>query len=192
MNYRFHHISTFEVYGAIDETGLFEEITRYTLNFQYSSGKESSDFIVRAYHHTFGMNTSISNCSNNYITKQHSEKLISIIVQKALNLQSILIYGDSKNIHDWLFVLHQCKRIDLFYHKGKLGDTYNIGGRNERTNLEIVNHICEYLDKKQPKSKCSFKDQITFVQDRDVYERCFAIDATKIENELAWKASEDF
>ena len=189
---RFHHISTDEVYGTLGETGLFEEETPYAPNSPYSAAKASSDFLVRAYFHTYGMNVTTSNCSNNYGPKQHNEKLIPVIIRKAINGENIPIYGDGKNIRDWLYVLDHCIGIDLVYHTGKTGETYNIGGRNEKTNLDIVNHICEYLDKKKPKSKGSYKDQITFVQDRAGHDRRYAIDATKIEKELGWKAQENF
>ncbi len=189
---RFHHISTDEVYGTLGETGLFKETTPYAPNSPYSAAKASSDFIVRAYHHTYGMDVTTSNCSNNYGPKQHNEKLIPVIIRKAINGENIPIYGDGKNIRDWLYVLDHCKGIDMVFHKGKSGETYNIGGRNEKTNLEIVHHICEILDKKKPENKESYKKQITFVQDRAGHDRRYAIDATKIENELAWKADEDF
>ncbi|NOQ24391.1 MAG: dTDP-glucose 4,6-dehydratase [Bacteroidales bacterium] len=189
---RFHHISTDEVYGTLGETGLFEETTPYAPNSPYSAAKASSDLLVRAYNHTYGMDVTTSNCSNNYGPKQHNEKLIPVIIRKALNGENIPIYGDGKNIRDWLYVLDHCIGIDLVYHTGKSGETYNIGGRNEKTNMEIVNHICEYLDKKQPKSQGSFKDQITFVQDRAGHDRRYAIDASKIEKELGWKANENF
>jgi len=189
---RFHHISTDEVYGTLGATGLFKETTPYAPNSPYSAAKASSDFLVRAYHHTYGMNVTTSNCSNNYGPKQHNEKLIPVIIRKALNGENIPIYGDGKNIRDWLYVLDHCKGIDLVYHKGKNGETYNIGGHNEKTNLEIVNHICEILDKKQAKPAGSYKEQITFVKDRAGHDRRYAIDATKIENELGWKAEENF
>jgi dTDP-glucose 4,6-dehydratase len=189
---RFHHISTDEVYGTLGKTGLFKETTAYAPNSPYSAAKASSDFLVRAYHHTYGMNVTTSNCSNNYGPKQHNEKLIPVIIRKAINGESIPIYGDGKNVRDWLYVLDHCIGIDVVYHKGQSGETYNIGGRNEKTNLEIVNHICEYLDKKQPKSQGSYKDQITFVKDRAGHDRRYAIDASKIEKELGWKANENF
>jgi len=191
-NCRFHHISTDEVYGTLGETGLFEEETPYAPNSPYSAAKASSDFLVRAYFHTYGMDVTTSNCSNNYGPKQNGEKLIPVIIRKAINGDDIPIYGDGKNIRDWLYVLDHCVGIDLTYHKGKSGETYNIGGRNEMTNMDIVNHICEYLDKKQPKKTGSYKDQITFVQDRAGHDRRYAIDATKIEKELGWKADENF
>jgi len=188
---RFHHISTDEVYGTLNETDLFTEKTPYAPNSPYSASKASSDMIVRSYQETYGMNTVITNCSNNYGPKQHDEKLIPTIIRKALAGESIPIYGDGKNIRDWLYVLDHCKGIDLVYHTGKEGNVYNIGGRNERTNLEIVDAICSILDEKAP-SKKSYKELITFVKDRAGHDRRYAIDATKLENELGWKADENF
>lgn len=190
-NARFHHISTDEVYGTLGETGLFSETTPYAPNSPYSSSKASSDMIVRAYHETYGLNTIITNCSNNYGPKQHDEKLIPTIIRNALANKPIPIYGDGKNIRDWLYVLDHCKGIDIAYHKGKAGQTYNIGGKNERTNLEIVAKICEILDELLPKNE-SYKNLLTFVEDRAGHDRRYAIDASKIENELDWKADETF
>jgi dTDP-glucose 4,6-dehydratase len=199
---RFHHISTDEVYGTLteDTNVLFTEQTPYAPNSPYSASKASSDMIVRSYHQTYGMNTIITNCSNNYGPKQHDEKLIPTIIRNAINGNSIPIYGDGKNIRDWLYVLDHCKGIDLAYHKGKNGETYNIGGRNERTNIYIANKICEILDELYPVEKNdkinknikSYKDLITFVKDRPGHDRRYAIDASKIENELGWKADENF
>jgi len=188
---RFHHISTDEVYGTLGATGLFTESTCYAPNSPYSASKAGSDMIVRAYHHTYGMNTVITNCSNNYGPKQHDEKLIPTIIRKALSHQKIPIYGDGKNIRDWLYVLDHCKGIDLVYHEGTSGETYNIGGRNERDNLYIANKICEILDTLKPK-KASYKELITFVEDRAGHDRRYAIDATKIETKLGWEAEENF
>lgn len=188
---RFHHISTDEVYGTLGETGLFTETTPYAPNSPYSASKASSDMIIRAYNETYGLNTVITNCSNNYGPKQHDEKLIPTIIRKALSNEPIPIYGDGKNIRDWLYVLDHCKGIDLVYHTGKKGETYNIGGRNERTNLQIVDRICTILDEQVPK-KNSYKELITFVEDRAGHDRRYAIDASKLENELGWKADEDF
>jgi len=190
---RFHHISTDEVYGTLSDepNELFTEKTPYAPNSPYSASKAGSDMIVRSYHYTFGINTVITNCSNNYGPKQHNEKLIPTIIRNAINGNSIPIYGDGNNIRDWLYVLDHCKGIDLVYHKGKAGETYNIGGRNERKNIYIANKICEILDNLIPKEK-SYKEQITFVQDRAGHDRRYAIDATKIENELGWKADENF
>ena len=188
---RFHHISTDEVYGTLGETGFFTESTPYAPNSPYSASKASSDMIVRSYQETYGLNSVITNCSNNYGPKQHDEKLIPTIIRKALSKQPIPIYGDGKNIRDWLYVLDHCKGIDLVYHNGKSGQTYNIGGRNERTNLQIVDRICTILDEKIPTTK-SYKELITFVEDRSGHDRRYAIDATKLENELGWKADENF
>ena len=190
-NCRFHHISTDEVYGTLNETDLFTEETPYAPNSPYSASKASSDMIVRAYQETYGMNTVITNCSNNYGPKQHDEKLIPTIIRKALAGESIPIYGDGKNIRDWLYVLDHCKGIDLVYHTGKEANVYNIGGRNERTNLQIVDAICGILDEKVPAEK-SYKELISFVEDRAGHDRRYAIDATKLENELGWKADENF
>ncbi len=190
---RFHHISTDEVYGTLGETGFFSETTPYAPNSPYSAAKASSDLIVRAYFHTYGMNVTTSNCSNNYGPKQHNEKLIPTIIRKALSGENIPIYGDGKNIRDWLYVIDHCSGIDLIYHHGKAGQTYNIGGRNERTNLQIVDTICSILDEARPRSDSkSYKEQITFVQDRAGHDRRYAIDATKIERELGWRADENF
>lgn len=189
---RFHHISTDEVYGTLGETGLFTESTPYAPNSPYSASKAGSDMIVRSYYHTYGMNTVITNCSNNYGPKQHNEKLIPTIIRKAVNGENIPIYGDGKNIRDWLYVLDHCKGIDLVYHTGVVGEVYNIGGRNERNNNYIANKVCEILDELRPKTTGSYKDQISYVEDRAGHDRRYAIDATKIETELGWKADESF
>ncbi|QVY64746.1 dTDP-glucose 4,6-dehydratase [Polaribacter sp. Q13] len=188
---RFHHISTDEVYGTLGETGLFTEETSYAPNSPYSASKASSDFMVRSYFHTYGMNVITTNCSNNYGPKQHDEKLIPTIIRKAISGENIPIYGDGKNIRDWLYVLDHCKGIELVYKKGITGDTYNIGGKNERDNLYIANIICEILDKELPKEK-SYKEQISFVKDRPGHDFRYAIDASKIENNLGWNAQENF
>lgn len=190
---RFHHISTDEVYGTLGETGLFTEETSYAPNSPYSASKAGSDMIVRSYHHTYGMNTVITNCSNNYGPKQHDEKLIPTIIRKALNGENIPIYGDGKNIRDWLYVLDHCKGIDLVYHTGRSGEVYNIGGRNERNNNQIADRICALLDQMSPRSDGkSYKALITYVEDRAGHDRRYAIDATKIETELGWRADENF
>lgn len=191
---RFHHISTDEVYGtlSLDPNDLFTEKTPYAPNSPYSASKASSDMIIRAYNETYGLNTVITNCSNNYGPKQHDEKLIPTIIRNALLGNPIPIYGDGKNIRDWLYVLDHCKGIDIVYHNGKNGETYNIGGRNERTNLQIVDAITTILDKEVPQSNFSYKSLITFVEDRAGHDRRYAIDASKLENELGWKADENF
>jgi len=190
-NNRFLHISTDEVYGTLGESGLFTEQTPYAPNSPYSASKASSDFIVRSYFHTFGMNVVTTNCSNNYGPKQHDEKLIPTIIRKAIQGENIPIYGDGKNIRDWLFVLDHCKGIALAFHTGKTGETYNIGGKNERNNVYIANTICEVLDEIAPKEK-SYKELISFVKDRPGHDFRYAIDASKIEKDLGWKANENF
>jgi dTDP-glucose 4,6-dehydratase len=192
-NARFHHISTDEVYGTLGETGLFTEETPYAPNSPYSASKASSDMIVRSYFHTYGMNVVTTNCSNNYGPKQHNEKLIPTIIRKALSKEPIPVYGQGTNIRDWLYVLDHCKGIELVFNNGRAGETYNIGGRNERNNLFIVNHICELLDARKPLDNGeSYKKFITFVADRPGHDLRYAIDASKIENELKWKADENF
>jgi len=188
---RFHHISTDEVYGTLGEKGLFTEDTPYAPNSPYSASKASSDFLVRSYFHTYGMQVVTTNCSNNYGPKQHNEKLIPTIIRKAITGERIPIYGDGQNIRDWLYVLDHCKGIDLVYKEGKAGETYNIGGRNERKNLYIATTICELLDKMKPK-ETSYKNQISFVEDRPGHDFRYAIDATKIEQDLGWRADENF
>ena len=190
---RFHHISTDEVYGALGKEGFFSEQTPYRPNSPYSASKASSDFLVRAYFHTYGMNVTTSNCSNNYGPKQHEEKLIPHMIKLALELKPLPIYGSGQNVRDWLFVLDHCKAIDLIFHNGKAGETYNIGGHNERNNIEIVHRICAILDEKRPRADgAKYADLITFVQDRAGHDFRYAIDASKIERELGWKADETF
>ena len=196
-NSRFHHISTDEVYGSLGETGLFTEQTPYAPNSPYSASKASADMIVRSYYETYGMNIVITNCSNNYGPKQHSEKLIPTIIRKALVLDNIPIYGDGKNIRDWLYVLDHCKGIDLVYHEGRSGASYNIGGKNERENIHIARVICDILDtitpgKKETAGLQSYRQLINFVPDRPGHDHRYAINATKIETELGWQAGEDF
>ena len=191
-NCRFHHISTDEVYGALGAKGFFTETTPYAPNSPYSASKASSDFLVRAYYHTFVLNVTTSNCSNNYGPKQHPEKLIPKIISNALCDKPIPVYGKGENIRDWLYVLHHCKAIDLIFHHGKNGETYNVGGHNERNNLEIVNKICAILDEKRPRKSGRYADLITFVADRAGHDFRYAIDASKIETELGWKAEETF
>lgn len=189
---RFHHISTDEVYGTLGETGLFHETTPYAPNSPYSASKASSDFLVRAYHHTYGINVTTSNCSNNYGPKQHREKLIPTIIRNALEGKPIPIYGNGLNVRDWLYVLDHCKAIDIIYHQGETGHTYNVGGKNERNNLQIVNKICSILDSLHPRKSGKYADFITFVADRPGHDLRYAIDATKLETELGWNAAETF
>ena len=190
---RFHHVSTDEVYGSLGETGLFTEETPYAPNSPYSASKASSDFVVRSYYHTYGMNVVTTNCSNNYGPKQHDEKLIPTIIRKCLADENIPIYGDGMNVRDWLYVLDHCKGIDLAFKTGKTSETYNIGGKNERTNMYIVDTICKILDELKPRERgSSYIDLKSFVTDRPGHDFRYAIDATKIENELGWKADENF
>ena len=189
---RFHHISTDEVYGTLGESGYFTETTSYAPNSPYSASKAGSDFIVRAWHHTYGMNVTTSNCSNNYGPKQHSEKLIPTIIRKCLAEEPIPVYGNGQNVRDWLYVLDHCKAIDLIYHQGKSGETYNLGGHNERNNLQIVHSVCRILDEKRPRKEGRYADLISFVTDRPGHDLRYAIDATKLTEELGWKADENF
>lgn len=192
-NARFLHVSTDEVYGTLGDTGLFTEETPYAPNSPYSASKASSDFLVRSYFHTYAMPVVTTNCSNNYGPLQHEEKLIPTIIRKALAKEPIPIYGDGKNIRDWLYVLDHCRGIELVMNTGILGETYNIGGRNERTNIYIAEKICELLDEKQPRDDDkSYTDLITYVKDRPGHDFRYAIDASKLENNLGWKAKENF
>ena len=189
---RFHHISTDEVYGSLGEKGYFTEHTPYAPNSPYSASKASSDMLVRSYHHTYGLNTVITNCSNNYGPKQHQEKLIPTIIRRALSGESIPIYGDGKNIRDWLYVEDHCRAIDVVFKNGRAGQVYNLGGDAEKNNINIANLICEHLDAKMPKKSGSYKDQIEFVKDRPGHDRRYAIDASKINKDLGWKPKESF
>jgi dTDP-glucose 4,6-dehydratase len=192
-NAKFLHISTDEVYGTLGKEGLFTEETPYAPNSPYSASKASSDFLVRSYFHTYGLPVLTTNCSNNYGPNQHDEKLIPTIIRTALKEEPIPIYGDGKNVRDWLFVSDHCKGIKLVLKKGRFGETYNIGGRNERENIYIAQKICEILDTLQSrKNGKSYKELITFVIDRPGHDKRYAIDASKIENELGWKAVENF
>ncbi len=188
---RFLHVSTDEVYGSLGEEGLFTEETAYAPNSPYSASKASSDFMVRSYYHTYGLNVVTTNCSNNYGPRQHDEKLIPTIIRKAISGENIPIYGDGKNVRDWLYVLDHCKGIENVFSQGRSGETYNIGGGNERNNLYIANTICEILDEKAPKER-SYKEQISFVKDRPGHDFRYAIDASKLESNLGWRAQENF
>ncbi|MEM9052603.1 MAG: dTDP-glucose 4,6-dehydratase [Bacteroidota bacterium] len=188
---RFLHVSTDEVYGSLGKEGLFEETTPYAPNSPYSASKAGSDFIVRSYFHTYGMNVVTTNCSNNYGPNQHDEKLIPTIIRNAVKGNPIPIYGDGQNVRDWLYVTDHCAGIELAFSAGKAGETYNIGGRNERNNLYIAETICDILNRLKP-GLTSYRELITFVTDRPGHDLRYAIDATKIETELGWKAQENF
>jgi dTDP-glucose 4,6-dehydratase len=194
---RFHHISTDEVYGSLGETGLFTEDSRYAPNSPYSASKASGDMIARSYFHTYGLDVVITNCSNNYGPKQHEEKFIPTVIRKALSLEKIPIYGDGRNVRDWLYVLDHCRAIDMVYHFGETGETYNIGGRNERENLDVARLVCEVLDEtaaefRRRSNIASYKEMIDFVRDRPGHDRRYAMDPSKIETKLGWRPQEDF
>ena len=191
-DFRFHHISTDEVYGSLGETGLFEETTSYDPRSPYSASKASSDHLVMAWFHTYGLPVVITNCSNNYGPYHFPEKLIPLVTLNALDEKPLPIYGKGDQIRDWLYVEDHARALVTVVEKGALGETYNVGGRNERTNLEVVKTICDVLDELKPRASGSYKELITFVADRPGHDKRYAIDATKLETELGWKAQEDF
>ena len=192
--FRFLHVSTDEVYGSLNTNAApFSEKNKYEPNSPYSASKASSDHLVRAWHHTYNLPTLITNCSNNYGPYQFPEKLIPLCIFNALTNKPIPIYGDGKQIRDWLFVQDHCKAIQSVLMHGKIGETYNVGGLNEKTNLEVVNHICDILDELQPRSdKISYTRQIQFIQDRPGHDKRYAIDASKIQTELGWNPEASF
>jgi dTDP-glucose 4,6-dehydratase len=191
-SFRFHHISTDEVYGSLGADGLFNETTPYSPNSPYSASKAASDHLVRAWHETYGLPVIVTNCSNNYGPYHFPEKLIPHIIIRALAEQSLPVYGDGQNIRDWLYVEDHARALTLVVERGKIGETYNIGGRNERTNIDVVKMICGLLDEMQPSSHGPREQLITFVPDRPGHDRRYAIDPAKIERELGWKAAHDF
>jgi len=188
----FYHISTDEVYGSLGETGFFTESTSYDPRSPYSASKASSDHLVRAYGHTYSLPVKISNCSNNYGSHQFPEKLIPLIINNILNKKPLPIYGKGENVRDWLWVEDHANAIDLVFHKGKLGETYNIGGHNEWTNIDLVNLLCDIMDKKLLNKVGDSRKLITYVKDRAGHDLRYAIDATKIEKELGFKPSVNF
>lgn len=188
-NKLFYHISTDEVYGSLGETGLFTEETSYDPRSPYSASKASSDHLVRAYFHTYGMPVVISNCSNNYGPNQFPEKLIPLAINNIKNNENIPIYGKGENIRDWLYVKDHISAIDLIYHKGKVGETYNIGGNNEWTNIDLIKKLCEVMDKKLGSPEGESAKLITYVKDRAGHDLRYAIDSSKIQKELGWKPS---
>jgi len=192
--FRFLHVSTDEVYGSLSATDpAFNETNKYEPNSPYSASKASSDHLVRAWHHTYGLPVLTTNCSNNYGPYHFPEKLIPLCILKALQGQDLPIYGDGQQVRDWLYVVDHCKGIVTVLEKGAVGETYNIGGRNEKTNLEVVHNLCDLLDKLKPREDGkSYREQITFVKDRPGHDRRYAIDANKIANELGWKPEETF
>ena len=193
-NFRFLHISTDEVYGSLGKLDLpFIETNRFVPNSPYSASKASSDHLVRAWYHTYGLPVITTNCSNNYGPFHFPEKLIPLCILNALNGKPLPIYGDGLQVRDWLYVKDHCSAIRLVLENGAPGETYNVGGRNEKTNLEVVNILCSTLDELMPKlDKSKYSSQITYVKDRPGHDRRYAIDATKIENEVGWKPQETF
>ncbi len=188
----FYHISTDEVYGSLGETGLFTETTAYDPRSPYSSSKASSDHLVRAYHHTYGMPIVVSNCSNNYGPNQFPEKLIPLAINNIKKMKPIPIYGKGLNIRDWLYVIDHARAIDTIYHQGTIGETYNIGGINEWTNIDLIHKMCEIMDEKLDRKPGTSAGLITFVKDRAGHDLRYAIDASKLMRQLGWKPSLQF
>lgn len=194
---RFHQVSTDEIYGSLGETGKFTEETPYAPRNPYSASKAGANFLVNSFGHTYGMNVVTSSCSNNYGPRQHEEKLIPTIISKALSLEPIPIYGDGKNIRDWIYVEDHVRALDVIFHQGRRLETYNVGGNDERTNIDIAETICRMLDELQPellvKSEIkSFQDLITYTTDRQGHDRRYAVDDSKIRNALGWQPQTTF
>ncbi|AIO41283.1 dTDP-glucose 4,6-dehydratase [Burkholderia sp. AU19243] len=191
--FRFLHVSTDEVFGSLSAADpQFSETTPYAPNSPYSATKAASDHLVRAYHHTYGLPTLTTNCSNNYGPYQFPEKLIPLMIGNALAGKPLPVYGDGLNVRDWLYVGDHCRAIRDVLARGVPGETYNVGGWNEKTNLEVVHTLCDLLDRARPKPAGSYREQITYVKDRPGHDRRYAIDARKIERELGWRPAETF
>ena len=191
--FKFHHISTDEVFGSLGEDGYFSESTAYDPSSPYSASKASSDHLVRAWHRTFGLPVTISNCSNNYGPYQFPEKLIQLMILNCLAEKPLPVYGTGENVRDWLYVQDHCDAIDLVLQKGTIGETYNVGGNNEIQNIQIIKDICTILDEVKPKeSGKSYHQLITFVKDRPGHDFRYAIDSTKLQSELNWSPKETF
>lgn len=189
---RFHHVSTDEVFGALGDTGFFTEDTKYDPHSPYSASKASSDHFVRAYHDTYGLPIVLTNCSNNYGPNHFPEKLIPLCIHNILNNKSLPVYGDGKYTRDWLYVIDHAKAIDLVFHNGKNGDSYNVGGFNEWQNIDLIKELCKQMDEKLERANGTSAQLITFVKDRPGHDLRYAIDATKINKELGWKPSVTF
>jgi len=189
---KFYHISTDEVYGSLGEEGMFTEETRYDPHSPYSASKASSDHFVRAYHDTFGLPVVLSNCSNNYGSYQFPEKLIPLFIHNIKNKKPLPVYGKGENVRDWLWVVDHARAIDVIYHNGKIGETYNIGGFNEWENIDLIRVMCRKMDEKLGRAEGESEKLITFVKDRAGHDLRYAIDATKIKNELGWEPSLQF
>jgi dTDP-glucose 4,6-dehydratase len=191
--FRFLHVSTDEVYGSLKaDDPAFAETHPYQPNSPYSASKAASDHLVRAYHHTYGLPVLTTNCSNNYGPYQFPEKLIPLVIHNALGGKPLPIYGDGSNIRDWLYVGDHCAAIRRVLEAGRVGETYNIGGNAEKTNLDVVHTLCDILDQERPKAVGSYREQITFVKDRPGHDQRYAIDARKLAGELGWQPTEDF
>lgn len=191
--FRFLHVSTDEVYGSLGDTGLFTEETAYAPNSPYSASKAASDHLVRAFHHTYGLPVLTTNCSNNYGPYQFPEKLIPLVIAKAIAGEPLPIYGDGKNVRDWLYVGDHCSAIRTVLEGGKVGETYNVGGNSEKQNIEVVKTICALLDAKKPRADgARYESQITYVRDRPGHDRRYAIDASKLKRELGWEPAHTF
>jgi dTDP-glucose 4,6-dehydratase len=189
---RFHHVSTDEVYGSLGPTGYFTESSPYAPNSPYSASKASSDLLVRAYHHTYGLPMVITNCSNNYGPYQFPEKLIPVVIQSVVARKAIPVYGDGMNVRDWLYVRDHAEALWQVLTRGRTGETYNIGGHNEWPNLKTVELICDLVDELDPRLGGQSRKLMTFVKDRPGHDRRYAIDATKIKTELGWKPAHTF
>ncbi len=183
----FYHVSTDEVYGSLGATGFFTEQTPYDPRSPYSSSKASSDHLVRAYYHTYGLPVVISNCSNNYGPNQFPEKLIPLMINNIRHEKPLPVYGDGSNVRDWLWVIDHAKAIDLIFHQGQIGETYNIGGNNESRNLDLVERLCDVMDELLGKEKGTSRQLITFVKDRLGHDKRYAIDSSKLQHELGWE-----
>lgn len=191
-NRRFYHVSTDEVYGALGETGMFTEETSYDPHSPYSASKASSDHFVRAYRDTYGLNTVISNCSNNYGSYHFPEKLIPLAINNIKNNKSVPIYGKGVNVRDWLWVEDHARAIDLIFHKAKSGSTYNIGGHNEWKNIDLIHLLCKIMDRKLSRNEGESEKLLTFVADRAGHDLRYAIDSSKLQHDLGWKPSLQF
>lgn len=205
---RYHQISTDEVYGSLGDTGLFSEQSPFAPNSPYAASKASADLLVRAYHHTYGLNTTTSHCSNNYGPKQHQEKLIPKVIHCCLTEQKIPVYGTGRNVRDWIYVMDHCRAVDLIFHQGRNGESYNVGGHQELDNLTLVQQICALLDEMHPRaskgamdraigglgqsSPATYSELISFVTDRAGHDFRYAIDDSKLRSELGWQAQESF
>lgn len=191
-NHVFHHVSTDEVYGSLGDEGLFEETTAYDPRSPYSASKASSDHFVRAFYHTYGLPIKMSNCSNNYGSHHFPEKLIPLMINNIVHKKPLPIYGKGENIRDWLWVVDHASAIETIFHNGRVGESYNVGGLNEWTNIDLVKYLCQLMDRKLGRAEGESEELITYVKDRAGHDMRYAIDATKLESELNWRPSVTF